>query len=180
MKYWLFINGRQQGPFSYDELMKIPFTAETPIWYEGLSGWMPAGKAPATASMFGSFANDGEQAAASEATEAPFGSEDPARPTAEAACTAHQSDRTGEASHRRDGVTPCPPTNLGWAIAATICCCIPLGIAAIFMATRVTSRWQNGDYEGARRASESAEWLIILSIVIGLLWAPIGMMVGGF
>ena len=67
----------------------------------------------------------------------------------------------------------CPPTNLVWAILATILCCIPTGIVAIIYAGKVTSRYQAGDYEGAERASETGAWWCIGSIIAGIVLSPI-------
>ena len=53
MKIWIYLNGIQQGPYSLDELADMPVKASTPVWYEGLPQWLPAGEAPATASLFG-------------------------------------------------------------------------------------------------------------------------------
>ena len=67
----------------------------------------------------------------------------------------------------------CPPTNLVWAILATILCCIPTGIVAIIYAGKVTSRYQAGDYEGAERASETGAGWCIGSIIAGIVLSPI-------
>lgn len=70
----------------------------------------------------------------------------------------------------KEALPPMPPTNLLWAILSTICCCLPLGVLAIIFATRVSTRYYRGDYEGAAKASRRAEWCIIAAIVLGLLW----------
>lgn len=64
---------------------------------------------------------------------------------------------------------PMPPTYLVWAIVATICCCLPAGVAAIVFSSQVSSRYYARDYEGARRASRQAEIWIIVSIVAGVI-----------
>jgi hypothetical protein len=63
---------------------------------------------------------------------------------------------------------PMPPTYLWQSIAVTILCCLPLGILAVIFATRVESRWQNGDYEGALHASKTARNTAFWSFIIGL------------
>ena len=65
---------------------------------------------------------------------------------------------------------PMPPTYMVWSILATICCCLPAGIAAIVFSAGVSSRYFARDYEGARRASRRAEIWIIVSIVTGVVF----------
>lgn len=65
---------------------------------------------------------------------------------------------------------PMPPTYMVWAILATVCCCLPAGIAAIVFSANVSSRYFARDYEGARRASRQAEIWIIVSIVTGVVF----------
>lgn len=42
MKYFLHIDGQQQGPFEIDELLDRGMTAETPVWCDGMADWTPA------------------------------------------------------------------------------------------------------------------------------------------
>lgn len=60
MQIWIHLNGIQQGPYTIEQLRLLPIDASTPVWYEGLPEWMPAGQAPATASLLASVA-DGRQ-----------------------------------------------------------------------------------------------------------------------
>lgn len=63
-----------------------------------------------------------------------------------------------------------PPSNyLIGAILATIFCCQVLGIVSIIYAAQVNTKWQAGDYEGARQASKNALtwiWVSVGSAVI--------------
>ncbi len=63
------------------------------------------------------------------------------------------------------------PSNLVWAILATLFCCQPLGIVAIVFAASVSDKVKNGDYEGARSASRTA--LICSLIAAGLVGIPL-------
>lgn len=58
-----------------------------------------------------------------------------------------------------------PPSNyLVGAILATIFCCQILGIVSIIYAAQVNSKWQAGDFDGARQASRNALTWIWVSI----------------
>lgn len=63
-----------------------------------------------------------------------------------------------------------PPTYLGWAIAATLLCCLPAGVVSIVFAASVSSKWAAGDYQGAYRASGNARTWLIVSIVLGVIF----------
>lgn len=67
------------------------------------------------------------------------------------------------------GQTPPPNTYLAQAIASTLLCCLPAGIVGIVYASQVTSKWQMGDFAGARDSSDKAKMWSIISIVAGLL-----------
>ena len=43
MKIWIYVDGRQQGPFELEELLDKPVTESTKVWFEGLPKWYPAG-----------------------------------------------------------------------------------------------------------------------------------------
>ena len=69
-------------------------------------------------------------------------------------------------------VPKCPPTNLVWAILATIFCCLPLGVVAIIYSTKVSQKYQQGDYAAAEHYSEVSAWWCIGTIVGGLILSP--------
>jgi hypothetical protein len=63
-----------------------------------------------------------------------------------------------------------PPNNhLALAIITTVLCCLPPGIVSIVYATQVNSKWQAGDYEGAKRASKNAQLWWIIAIVASVI-----------
>lgn len=68
---------------------------------------------------------------------------------------------------------PMPSTWLIWSVLATVFCCFIPGIIAIIFSSQVSSRYYNGDYEGARRASRNAEIWIIVSVVLGVMAATL-------
>ena len=51
MKYFMHINGQQQGPFEMDELLAKGMNSDTPVWCEGMPDWIPAKDVPALSSL---------------------------------------------------------------------------------------------------------------------------------
>jgi hypothetical protein len=61
------------------------------------------------------------------------------------------------------------PTYLWQSIVVTLLCCLPAGVVAIVQASKVQSRQQYGDIQGALSASRNARTWCIVSLVLGLL-----------
>ena len=72
---------------------------------------------------------------------------------------------------------PDVPNHLVWAILATIFCCVPTGIVSIVYAAQINGMLNAGDYEGARRASDSARTWAIVSVALGLVVSVIWLFV---
>lgn len=68
---------------------------------------------------------------------------------------------------------PMPETYLIWSVLATLFCCFVPGIIGIILSSQVSSRYLAGDYAGAERASRQAQIWIIVSVVLGLIAAPL-------
>lgn len=79
------------------------------------------------------------------------------------------------------------PNYLAWSIISTVlatCLCCPLGlvgIVAIVFSSQVNSKLNQGDLEGARRASNNAKtwcWvataLAIIGLLINIYWVATG------
>ncbi|MGZ5220813.1 MAG: DUF4339 domain-containing protein [Chitinophagaceae bacterium] len=49
--YYLFENGKQKGPFSFEDLKKRLITSSTAVWREGMTEWSEAGKMEELASI---------------------------------------------------------------------------------------------------------------------------------
>ena len=61
-----------------------------------------------------------------------------------------------------------PKTWLVESILATILCCLPFGIAGIVYASKVEGKYNQGDYEGAERASKEAKKWTMVAAICGL------------
>lgn len=182
MKYWVYIEGRQQGPFELEQLYDLPIDESTKVWFEGLPRWIPAGEVEQLACLFdGSPRPEASAAAESAADDAE--AEVAAYTAGAEVCEepVHKADylsKSGEAQAAFPGRRmarhelpdePCPPSYLGWSIALTVCCCSPLSLGALIASICVSSFYQGGSVEKARRASEWAAWLVMIAIALGFL-----------
>ncbi len=68
-----------------------------------------------------------------------------------------------------------PDTHMLLAILTTIFCCLPTGIYAIILASKVDKLYYSGQYDEAEEASNGAKkWSIIglvIGIIIGIIYA---------
>ncbi len=158
MQYWINHNGVQSGPVDLDTLKGMGLTSAAYVWHEGLTDWVKITQLPELQGMF----EMEPQAVAPEPLQQPVAvTGDPIAP--------QQATTPG----LPQPVEPCPPTNMVWAILATIFCCIPLGIVAIVYSNKVSKCYLAGDIEGAKRASETGAWWCIAAITIGIMWRPL-------
>ena len=171
-KYWVNIDGIQSGPISRDELANIDFNPEvTYVWHEELDDWQRIDRLSEFADIVAA-----KQKAAAEHSE-----------HSESAESAEQSE------HSESSVTPPPvpqppvpqppvapeaeaPTNLVWAVIATVMCCQITGVIAIVYGAMTSSANSAGNYEKARRYSDIAQIWVMVSIVLGLIYMPIALL----
>lgn len=73
--------------------------------------------------------------------------------------------------------TPEIPNYLIQSILVTICCCLPLGIAAIIFAAQVNSKAQTGDIAGAQKASGTAKTLCWIGFILGLIGVIVSLII---
>lgn len=83
-----------------------------------------------------------------------------------------QGQQTWKGYHPSNG-QPMPPNHLVWAIIMAVCCCTIPAIVAIIYSSMVSSRYAQGDLEGAWKASKTSEIWIIVSFVLGVLFATL-------
>lgn len=153
MKVWVFIDGRQQGPFEKEELAGIPgFNENTKVWYEGLPKWYPAGSLDEFREFFGNAAVSAECA-----------EED------SAASSQAFSEPAAASQVRRTVDEPCPPTYVGLSVFLLICCCSPVSAAALVASICTSSLYAKGNLAGSKKASEVAAWLIMAAIALGFI-----------
>ncbi|MDD7137596.1 MAG: GYF domain-containing protein, partial [Bacteroidales bacterium] len=103
MQYYMHINGQQVGPFDESLLMLNGLTPTTPVWADGMTGWMPANQVAALSYLF-------------------VGQVPPSYGAPQYGGQSQYGQQPYQPSR------PMPPTNLVWGILVTIFCCLPFGI----------------------------------------------------
>ncbi len=195
MKLWMIINGEPVGPMSLEQAMENGLTPETPVWFDGLEDWVDAGELPELAGCF--TPSTAEQAVScdeeAERNDMPEIPEIPADTVVRGDENVEDApsfepyrawQHVGSQPHhgmpvqeRENVPPPMPSTYLVWSVAVTVLCCLIPGIVAIIYSTKVSSKYNRGDYDGAAKCSEMAEWWVMISIVLGLVWAPFQVLV---
>uniref|UniRef100_A0A3B4VFG1 Uncharacterized protein n=1 Tax=Seriola dumerili TaxID=41447 RepID=A0A3B4VFG1_SERDU len=61
------------------------------------------------------------------------------------------------------------PSYLGWSIFNTLCCCLPLGIAAIVCSCKAQNANAIGESAIAKDASRTAKILNVIGLVCGII-----------
>ena len=192
-KYWVNIDGIQSGPISRDELANIDFNPEvTYVWHEELDDWqridrlsefadIVAAKQKAAAEHSGQSENS-ESAESSEHSEESEHSESsvtpPPVPQPPELQHAMPQSPMPQSPMPQPPVAPEAeaPTNLVWAVIATVMCCQITGVIAIVYGAMTSSANSAGNYEKARRYSDIAQIWVMVSIVLGLIYMPIALL----
>lgn len=197
-KYWVNIDGIQSGPISRDELANIDFNPEvTYVWHEELDDWqridrlsefadIVAAKQKAAAEHSGQSENS-ESAESSEHSEESEHSESsvtpppvPQPPVPQPPELQHAMPQSPMPQPPMPQPSVAPeaeaPTNLVWAVIATVMCCQITGVIAIVYGAMTSSANSAGNYEKARRYSDIAQIWVMVSIVLGLIYMPIALL----
>lgn len=180
MKIWIYTDGEQKGPFSPQELLGMNISPTTPVWFEGMAKWMPAGQVdemqPILRGELPAEETPKEEHVAETIVEEPVNNTEATKieetiQHEEAEVEREEMARLTPgmaATHYRDLPSePCPATYIGWSIFLTICCCSPLSVGALIASILVTSFYNKGKLAKSRRASEVAAWLIMIAIALG-------------
>lgn len=165
MKIWIHINGVQMGPYSLEQIKVMNLPPATPVWYEGLPQWMPACQAPMLASLFASGETEQQTDEMAEPESVVVEIQENAEPSPEPRAKAVAAELP-----RR------PSAYLVWSIIITFCCCSPVSVAAIVTGAITNTRYNRGDYDGARRMSYVTEWLVIIAMTLGIVGLPVSML----
>ncbi|MBR6639830.1 MAG: CD225/dispanin family protein [Muribaculaceae bacterium] len=163
MEYWIIVNEERVGPLTIEALKEYDLKADTPVWYVGLEDWIQANQVAELAELLNSEAADVEENQDETITE---------DIEAEPASEPEQEKAEPTIVVEEKPLRPCPPSYLVWAVLVIVLCCAPLGIPAIIYSSQVKTKYNNGDYSGARKASDRAALWVILAFVGGLIYQP--------
>ena len=200
-KYWVNIDGIQSGPISRDELANIDFNPEvTYVWHEELDDWQRIDrlsdfadivaakqKAAAESAEHSELSEQSEHSESSEHSEESEHSESSVTPPPVPQPPVPQPPELQHAMPQPPMPQPpmpqppvAPeaeaPTNLVWAVIATVMCCQITGVIAIVYGAMTSSANSAGNYEKARRYSDIAQIWVMVSIVLGLIYMPIALL----
>jgi hypothetical protein len=155
MKQYYYTNGTDRfGPMSLEELKTKEITADTLVWYDGLSEWVKAGSVPELAGLFG---------------------------INEPPPVENNYGQYGRGFTNTPPM-PLPKTWLVESILVTLLCCLPFGIVGIVFAAKVESAYNRGDYDAALQASkEAGKWTQIgfwSGLVFGVIYIILVAIVG--
>jgi hypothetical protein len=152
MSTWFYAKGGQTlGPVSDGEFRNLiglgTVGPDDLVWKEGMPAWQPASAVPGL--LF--------PPPRRVPPPPPQPSSEPSIPVASAASLPRAP-------------TQAIPDYLPWSIAATLLCCLPAGIAAIYYSTKANSARTTGDFETARRQAQIARKWLIAAVVIGIVF----------
>ena len=197
-KYWVNIDGIQSGPISRDELANIDFNPEvTYVWHEELDDWQRIDRlsefADIVAAKQKAAAESAEHSEESESSVTPPPVPQPPmpqppmpQPPVPQPPVPQQPELQPAMPQPQVPQPPMPqppvapeaeaPTNLVWAVIATVMCCQITGVIAIVYGAMTSSANSAGNYEKARRYSDIAQIWVMVSIVLGLIYMPIALL----
>lgn len=160
MNIFIYRNNVQEGPYDKADLMKMNLDPSTPVWYRGLTEWIPASQAPELASLF---------AHASEKTAPTAPYPQAAQPSAQAAYAPEVKEVAHEATESAYQSMEKPQKYLIPIIITMFCCCMPAGVVALIYSCQIDSKYNMGDYDGAMKASKTAKTWMFVALGGGLL-----------
>lgn len=161
MEYWIIVNEERVGPLTIEALKEYDLKADTPVWYVGLEDWIQANQVAELAELLNNEVTETDENFNTEATE-----------IVETESVPESEQEQPVMAVEKKTLRPCPPSYLVWAVLVIVLCCAPLGIPAIIYSSQVKTKYNNGDYSGARKASERAALWVILAFVGGLIYQP--------
>lgn len=200
-QYWINFKGNQQGPMSKEQLAQMGLDNTAYVWHSGLPDWVkitavpelsdiisqPAGQQPAPEDQ------DTQPEPTPEAIAQDITEPQEEVPPLDVVVSDYSQGNEPAPNYMQpqqyqapaqqqypepvpnlpQQQEPCPPSNLVWAIIATVLCCSVPGIIGIVFAFLTKKYYREGNIEKAKRMSDYGAWAIIFSIMLGLLTMPL-------
>ena len=194
MKYFIAENGQQAGPFEPNELLMHGLTANSLVWCEGMPTWVSASQVPELMALLngqpfnpGGFDTQMPQTPPMGDVQLPqvppFGGQQqqqqPTQPTTYGQPNQPYAPPQYGPSNQTNQM---PPKNwftesLIVTILSALCCCNPVGLCtgiySVIKAYSSKNKAAAGDYTGSANDGASAKKWMIITIVVGLVWACI-------
>lgn len=179
--YYIVVEGKQQGPFTQEELRQCNLTTDTYIWREGLTNWVKAGTLPELTGILtpvqtaenvyvqdikidSNRADDFNQPSYGQPLP-PYGQPQPSY--------GQPQPPYGQQANRQYENGPIAHTNwLPWAIVATVlgfctsCIGAILGIVGIVQANKANDFYFRGDRTSGDNANNTARTCTIIGLVL--------------
>ena len=187
-QYWINFKGKQEGPMSIEQMAQMGIDESAYVWHSGLPDWVKITSVPELKDMLAGLPSaDVPQAteAENDAQQAPVEVEENVPDEVPSLDVVDNSPAPGAPYIQQpyaaaepvvapgEPAPECPPTNLVWAIIATILCCSIPGIVGIVFAFLTKKYYREGDLAKARRMSDYGAWAVIASIILGLISMPL-------
>ena len=201
MKFWIRINGLQEGPMEIDQMKDYNVTPTTYVWCAGMKDWAYARDVEdlkdiiawdksdeepptfKTESHIDEETNNNDTEVTEEDDDIIVDNDTDAIEEEEddndddEAYENYQPEESPKSSYSRhktknsyqDSERPCPSNNLIWAILCTIFCCQITGIIAIVFAAQVSSKYDENGYAAAKKYSDWAGIMCIVSVILAIL-----------
>lgn len=201
-QYWINFKGNQQGPLSKEQLEKMGLDNTAYVWHSGLSDWVKITAVSELSDIIAepteqpaSEAQDTQPEPAPEAIAQDITEPQEEIPPLDVVVSDYSQDSEPAPNYMQpqhyqyqasaqqqhpepvpnlpQQEEPCPPSNLVWAIIATVLCCTVPGIIGIVFAFLTKKYYREGNIEKAKRMSDYGAWAIIFSIMLGLITMPL-------
>ena len=197
MKFWIRINGLQEGPMEIDQMKDYNVTPTTYVWCAGMKDWAYARDVEdlkdiiawdnsdeepptfETAHQIEEETDNSEVEVSEDSDDDTIVDKDTTAIDVDddEAYDSYQPGNSPKPGNDRPKATnayqnndrPCPSNNLIWAILCTIFCCQITGIIAIVFAAQVSSKYDENGYAAAKKYSDWAGIMCIVSVILAIL-----------
>lgn len=201
MKYYIAENGQQAGPFEPNELLLHGLTVNSLVWCEGMPTWMSASQVPELMALLNGQPFDPTTTNVGIPQTPPMGDvqlpqvppfggqQQPTQPTPTQPTTygPQQTNQPYAPPQYGPSTTstnqPQMPAKTWFTeslivtILSALCCCNPVGLCtgiySVFKAYNAKNKAMAGDSMGSANDAAAAKKWMIITIVIGLVWAGI-------
>ena len=199
MKYYIAENGQQAGPFEPNELLAHGLTVNSLVWCEGMPTWTSASQVPELMAVLNGqpFNPTGIDTQLPQTPPMgdvqlpqvpPFGGQQqPTQPTPTQPTTYGQGTTNQPYAPPQYGPNTNQPQQMPaktWfteslivTILSALCCCNPVGLCtgiySVFKAYNAKNKAMAGDSMGSANDAATAKKWMIITIVVGLVWAGI-------